>query len=148
MFLFILSIIIGCIIIPFGIIYGFIKNLLGISKKSLNMALWVDIGGNVMCSELFNDLLIQNITINPFGNPRQTISEVLGINNQLLNITKTGQVLVNILNYLDPYHVEKTIKMKVPIVILSPLEKIKRFSLVLGVPILLIILSYHLKTLF
>ena len=146
--LFILSIIIGSILIPLGFVYGFTKNLLGINYKSLKMALWIDIGANVFCAELFNDTLINNKSLNPFGYTYQTISEVLGINNQLLNMTKMGKLVVNLLNYLDPYHVEKAIKLNVPIVILSNWQKIKRYSLVLGIPVLLFILTYYIKTLF
>lgn len=135
----ILARIISAVLIPIGIIYGLIKNLLGINKKSLNIALHFDIGGNVFCAELFNDLLIINQQ-HLFGSPYQTISEVLGIHNQLLNLTKTGQGLVNLLHYLDPYHVEKAIGMDVPIVHLSKWEQFKRFAIVVGVILAIIAL--------
>ena len=138
-FLTIIALIISAVLIPIGIIYGLIKNLLGINHKSLNIALLLDIGGNVFCAELFNDLLIVNQQ-HLFGSPYQTISEVLGINNQLLNMTKTGQGLVNLLHYLDPYHVEKAIGMNVPFVYLSNWEQFKRFAIVVGVILTIIAL--------
>ena len=140
-FLTIIAIIISTILIPIGIVYGLIKNLLGINDKSLNIALLLDIGGNVFCAELFNDLLIVNQQ-HLFGSPYQTISEVLGINNQLLNMTKLGQGLVNLLNYLDPYHVEKAIGMNVPNIVLSRKQLILRFVAVLfGLFSILILLA-------
>jgi hypothetical protein len=127
----IIAIIISAVLVPIGMLYGIIKHLLGINKKALNIALWIDIGGNVLCAELFNDLLIKNSDINPFGSPYQTISEVLGINNQLLNLTKTGQGLTNLLHYLDPYHVEKSIGINVPNIVLTKKQLIFRFAVVL-----------------
>ncbi len=126
----ILAIIISSIIVPIGLIYGLIRHLFGLNDKSLNIALVIDIAGNVLCAELFNDLLIKE-DLRPFGNPYQTISEVLGIHNQLLNLTVAGQGLVNLLDYLDPYHVEKSIGMSVPIVHLTAWEQFKRFSIVI-----------------
>lgn len=135
-FLTILAIIISAILVPIGIAYGLIKNLLGINDKSLNIALLIDIGGNVFCAELFNDVLIKSKQ-QLFGSPYQTISEVLGVNNQLMNLTQTGQALVDFLHYLDPYHVEKVIGMKVPIIHLSKREQFKRFSIVVGTILLI-----------
>jgi hypothetical protein len=129
-FLAVIALMISVILIPIGVVYGLIKNLLGINNKSLNIAFLLDIGGNVFCAELFNDLLIKT-NQNLFGSPYQTISEVLGINNQLLNMTKTGQRLVNLLHYLDPYHVEKAIGMKVPNIVLTKKQLIIRFTAVL-----------------
>lgn len=127
----IIAIIISAVLVPIGMLYGFIKHLLGINRKALNIALWIDIGGNVLCAELFNDLFIINTYINPFGSPYQTISEVLGIHNQLLNLTKAGKELVNVLHYLDPYHVEKVIGLSVPNIILTKKQLLFRFAVVL-----------------
>lgn len=135
----IIAIIISSILVPIGIIYGIIKHLLGINKKALNVALWIDIGGNVFCAEFFNDIFIK-ANVHTFGSPYQTISEVLGINNQLLNLTKVGQFLVDVLHYLDPYHVEKSIGLTVPVVYLSTWEQFKRFSIVVGAILLILTL--------
>lgn len=135
-FLTILALAISAIVAPIGMLYGLIKNLFGISRKSLNIALLIDIGGNVFCAEFFNDIFIK-ANVHTFGSPYQTISEVLGINHQLLNLTKAGQFLVDVLHYLDPYHVEKSIRMDVPIVSLSGWEQFKRFSIVVGAILLI-----------
>lgn len=134
-----LAMLISSFLVPIGFVYGLIKNLLGINKKSLNLALLIDIGGNVCCPELFDDLLITS-SINPFGSPYQTLSEVLGIHNQLLTLSKTGQRLVDVLHYVDPYHVEKAIGMNVPEVHLSKWEQAKRFGIVIGVLLLIVAL--------
>jgi len=143
-FLTILALAISAIAAPIGMFYGLIKNLFGISRKSLNIALLIDIGGNVFCAEFFNDIFIK-ADVHTFGSPYQTISEVLGINHQLLNLTKAGQFLVDVLHYLDPYHVEKAIGLTVPVVYLSTWEQVKRFLIVVGaiflVPVLIVLIT-------
>lgn len=71
--------------------------------------------------------------------------DILSILNQLLNMTKLGQVLVNLLHYLDPYHVEKAIGMSVPNVRLGKWEQVKRFLIVVGaiflVPALIVLIT-------
>ena len=71
--------------------------------------------------------------------------DILSILNQLLNMTKLGQVLVNLLHYLDPYHVEKAIGLTVPVVYLSTWEQVKRFLIVAGaiflVPVLIVLIT-------
>ena len=71
--------------------------------------------------------------------------DILSILNQLLNMTKLGQVLVNLLHYLDPYHVEKAIGLTVPVVHLSTWEQVKRFLIVVGaiflVPVLIVLIT-------
>ena len=60
-------------------------------------------------------------------------------------MTKLGQVLVNLLHYLDPYHVEKAIGLTVPVVHLSTWEQVKRFLIVVGaiflVPVLIVLIT-------
>ena len=43
------------------------KHLLGINRKALNIALWIDIGGNVLCAELFNDLFVVKTQLQSFN---------------------------------------------------------------------------------
>ena len=128
---------------PLGILYGIVRHLFYADKKALDVALLLDLGGNVFCRELMNDIFIKDDT-KGFGSPFQTIREVLGINNELDNLTKLGKYLVRLLDYLDPYHVEKSIGKTVPIVKLSLLEQIKRFTIVLSPLILILILCISL----
>ena len=72
-------------------------------------ALSIDQLGNVVCKELFNDILITPSGI-PFGNPDETISSVLGKNKLNSSLTWLGKSLDWILNKLDPNHSIKSIE--------------------------------------
>jgi hypothetical protein len=105
--LFIISIILG--ILFFGI--GFIIGLGTVIFKSAStnyfrdIALCIDILGNVSCRYLFNLTLIKiDNTPNRFGKVGETISSVLGKNQLDDNLTDTGLVLVNILDFLEKDH--------------------------------------------
>lgn len=74
-----------------------------------SIALSIDQLGNVVCSNLFNDLLKKEGGYD-FGNEDETISKVLGINKASGHLTKLGKLLADILNKIDPNHVEKAAK--------------------------------------
>ncbi len=69
----------------------------------LHIAISIDQLGNVMCQDLFNYALIKDDS-QPFGNPDETISSVLGKNLVKGNLTRAGKVLDTILNTVDPGH--------------------------------------------
>lgn len=73
------------------------------------LAIAVDCLGNVVCRDLFNLTLI-NAKGYQFGEVGETISYVLGKNKQDGTLTRTGVLLADILNYIDPYHVERQVK--------------------------------------
>lgn len=96
---FLLSCILGIIILPIGIAYGFFKcfyqhhlktALFSLDAKFLAMAKAFDKYGGVICEELFNDLLITKDTHYRFGNISQTVSMVIGYNIRENTLTKTG----------------------------------------------------------
>jgi len=70
-----------------------------------SIAQCIDQLGNVVFQELFNDILI---TPNgyKFGSSFHTISFVIGMNKQLNTLTKTGIILYNILDKIQPNHCE------------------------------------------
>lgn len=113
-----ISLLISPILIPVGLIFGLFKQcyhnglrkaLTDIDTKCMNMAVSVDKFGNVVCAELFNAILIRK-SKNLFGNHRQTISHVLGVNVRSKNLTKAGNVLNNLLNRIDKDHSVKSIE--------------------------------------
>ena len=73
------------------------------------MALSVDQLGNVVMSTLFNDLLITKYG-HKFGDEDQTVSMVLGVNKAMGTLTKLGKFIADVLNKIDPNHVEKAIE--------------------------------------
>lgn len=95
-----------------GMLYAFLSYLFSLRfKKYVNKvstyfrscAIAIDQLGNVFCAELFNDLLIKDDST-PFGNEDETISSVLGKNQQKNNLTKLGSALNALLDFIDTNH--------------------------------------------
>lgn len=72
------------------------------------IAVSIDQLGNVMCGFLFNLILIKKDGYK-FGNEDDTISRVLGVNKKIDKLTKLGKFVANILNKIEPNHVEKSV---------------------------------------
>lgn len=106
--LFITSLILGIPLMTIGFIYGILKALFGYCSSILILcAIGVDRLGNVVCGELFNDILItRNENSHKFGNMNETVSRVLGLNKRTNTLTKFGRGIANILNWIHPNHVE------------------------------------------
>ncbi|HAH35875.1 MAG TPA: hypothetical protein DCL81_04890 [Algoriphagus sp.] len=109
--LFFLSIILA---IPLTLINLSIVLVKSPSLKSLDgyfyqTAVDIDRFGNRNLRTLLNATLIKSDAF-PFGDPRETISSVLGKNQQSGNLTLTGKALVWILDTLDENHCEKSIR--------------------------------------
>lgn len=69
-----------------------------------------DILGNTICEQLFNDLLITKVGYR-FGDSRETISSVLGKNQQKETLTRLGFILAYILDSIETEHCKKSIKI-------------------------------------
>ena len=82
----------------------------GVGSYLKNLAISVDMLGNVLLSPMWNALLIKDLSIHPFGNPYETISDNLGENKKANNLTRTGMWLANVLHKLDTDHVERSIR--------------------------------------
>lgn len=115
---FIVTLLVSPIIIPIGLIFGIFKQtyrnglkkaLTDIDNKCMSMAVAIDKFGNVACAELLNATLIMK-SKNLFGNHRQTISHVLGVNVRSGNLTKVGKGLDYILDKIDDNHSVKSIE--------------------------------------
>ena len=72
-------------------------------------ALDIDRFGNRNFRTLLNNSLIKD-SIHKFGDPRETISSVLGKNERDETLTVTGVLLVKLLNAIDKDHCKKSIK--------------------------------------
>jgi hypothetical protein len=91
----------------------FLYGLIRVRNKKqwfLNLAISKDQYGNVLGMYLFNDLLILKKSKHRFGSPDETISSVLGKNKREGTLTKIGQILSNVLDFLDHNHSIKSIE--------------------------------------
>jgi hypothetical protein len=117
--LYILSRLLGLIFIPVALIYSIIQSIYrrkffaegipDINAKFMSMAVAFDMYGNAVGKEIFNDTLIKDKTLHPFGKKGETISQAIGWNKYYNNLTKTGKILDNILDFFDPNHSLKSI---------------------------------------
>lgn len=73
-----------------------------------NDAVGLDRYGNYNYRSLFNAVLVKKYGYQ-FGDFRETISSVLGKNEKSETLTKSGKILVKILNAIDKNHCEKSI---------------------------------------
>ena len=110
--LYLTAILLGIIIIPLGLLFGFIQALYKrqwklapgrIKYKFLKMAEGIDCYGNIVCAELFNATLIRTEGYS-FGNRKETISSVLGKNEAAKTLTSTGRIVCRILNSIQKDH--------------------------------------------
>ena len=97
--------------LPLTIINFFVvENKKGYFKSS---AINIDKFGNREFRTLLNKTLIFESSAFQFGNINETISSVLGKNQKLGLLTKTGKVICFILDFLDKNHCEKSIDWNV-----------------------------------
>lgn len=115
--LFNIAVILGAILMPIGWLYSLFTFRLKWSRLNdyyKAMAISIDKLGNVVMGTLFNDLMKTKDGYE-FGNHEETISKVLGVNKKLGTLKKPGRWLADILNYIDPNHVEKAARIKIKI---------------------------------
>jgi hypothetical protein len=72
-------------------------------------AIDIDRFGNRNFRTLLNDTLIKDSPFR-FGDPRETISSVLGKNKEIGTLTYIGNLLANLLDLLDHNHCQKSIR--------------------------------------
>ncbi|MDV4026821.1 hypothetical protein CMT52_21100 [Elizabethkingia anophelis] len=107
-----IAIILFVILEPFSFVYVvFWKKRFMFSRISgyfRQFAVDIDRFGNHHFRSFFNANLIQ-VTGYKFGDFRETISSVLGKNQRDKTLTKTGKILVSILDFIDKEHCKKSI---------------------------------------
>jgi hypothetical protein len=107
--LFFVSILISIFTLPFGLVYGFIHSLFSGGFKKLGdyfmeMAIVIDEQGNVVMQYLLNVLWIKGANKYHFGDRGETISSVLGKNEERETLSGFGKLIVKILDTIDPRH--------------------------------------------
>lgn len=111
--LFALAVYIGKYLVPVGVAYGLVlafwkhrfkTGLKGANRKFFTLATALDIYGNVACSELLNNLMIQQDSPHKFGQYGQTISAVIGLNLLNNSLTWYGHLLCDILDLFEEDH--------------------------------------------
>ncbi len=110
--LLIIAILLAVILLPVGWLYSLITLRLSIKRLGSyfkTIAISIDQLGNVVLSNLLNDVLI-NKNGYQFGDEDETISKVLGINKANNTLLKAGKSISFILNKIDKNHVEKASK--------------------------------------
>lgn len=109
------ALVLAALLFPLGILCTLIlcilrmsmnKALGYLSNTAFSLALSIDLLANVICRDLFNFFLIHAGGY-PFGNNRETISRVLGLNKRLGALTDLGRALANLLDFIDPNHTER-----------------------------------------
>lgn len=108
MLLLFISIILFLITIPIGFLYGliytfFTKSIRGIGDFSLKISISLDQMGNVIMQHLLNEIMILKGGYK-FGNRDETISSVLGKNLETQTLSKLGNALNSLLDYLEAGH--------------------------------------------
>lgn len=108
--LLIIAIFLAVIILPLGFIYQILNSLFkALNEYLFKVAKSIDQLANVVCRDLFNDVLIKKGGYQ-FGNEDVTISHVLGKNEQTKTLSVMGKGLALILNTIDKDHNIKAIE--------------------------------------
>ena len=90
---------------------GFIMAAIFKPKKYFwNIAVSLDQLGNVICSELLRLTLITKESEDPFGNPDETISSVIGKNKKADTLSWFGKRIDGLLDRFDKNHSEDSIE--------------------------------------
>lgn len=109
--LLILALLLAVVLFPIGWVHGLFTIKLSISRLShylLTIALSIDQMGNVILAPLFNKIMIKRNGYK-FGDEDETISYVLGRNQITETLSKCGNLLANLLDWIDPNHCAKTV---------------------------------------
>lgn len=113
--LYIISLLLGLMITPALIVLNVLFYILTLNFKGLDnyffrMAVSKDQQGGTSGNKVFDFLLLKKHSKHKFGNPDETISSVLGKNQQLGTLAFLGRGLNNILQWLDKNHSVKSIE--------------------------------------
>ena len=87
---------------------AFAKSLWFLTATLHSLALGLDQIGNAVCRDMFNRCLITSSWYK-FGKVQETISSVLGKNQETWTLTLVGSAVVGILDWLDKDHCRESI---------------------------------------
>jgi hypothetical protein len=105
--LLLVAIMLCVLLFPIGFAIGLIP--INRNKYLYNICIGLDQLGNVVCSTMFNLLLIKK-GCSQFGNPDETISSVIGKAKLSNKLTFAGKTLDFFLNLIDKNHSIKSIE--------------------------------------
>jgi len=111
-FYFTLAFILSVILTPIGLIYGLIKSfykfqfisaLKSIDTKLYNISCIIDLLGNIICFELFNDILITKQSKHLFGKRNEQMSVIQKRNQEDKTLTAIGEWLTQQLQKINTH---------------------------------------------
>jgi hypothetical protein len=111
-FLLIIAVLMSIVLFPIGWVYSLVKFKLSFKRLGAYwyvMAVSVDQLGNVVMATLFNDLFITKYGYK-FGDEDATVSMSLGVNKAMGTLKPLGKFIADVLNLIEPNHVEKAIE--------------------------------------
>ena len=122
--LLIVALALALVLLPLGLLWTigeiwfrfFVPSGNSASKKGLwylggifrSVAIWIDQIGNSVCRDLFNRCLITSAGYK-FGKVQETISSVLGKNQETWTLTLVGRAVVGVLDWIDKDHCRESI---------------------------------------
>ena len=122
--LLIVALALAVVLLPLGLLWTlgeiwfrfFVPGTNSASKKGLwylwgifrSVAIWIDQIGNSVCRDLFNRYLITSAGYK-FGKVQETISSVLGKNQETWTLTLVGRAVVGVLDWIDKDHCRESI---------------------------------------
>lgn len=122
--LLVVAIALGSVLLPLGMLWTTVeigirfifphwksageKGLWYLSSIIRSIAVGIDQIGNSVCRDLFNRCLIKKNWYK-FGKVQETISSVLGKNQEARSLTRVGRAVVAVLNRLDKDHCRESI---------------------------------------
>jgi hypothetical protein len=129
------AIVLFVLLAPFGIVTAIVLLFVKDSREQFSkfsdypygIAHTIDILGNIICGDLFNVTLIKHGGYR-FGVRTETISSVLGKNKRSNKLTKTGNLIANILDAIDSNHCINSIQ-QIPNYLLKPTNMLNQFFL-------------------
>lgn len=107
-----------CILAPIGILFLFVHCIIFfkltyaikyLAKIIIKIAVSIDQLWCVVCSDLFNVIMIKDNWYK-FGDPDDTVSECLWLNQESGTLKTTGKILVAMLDFIEKNHCIKSIE--------------------------------------
>lgn len=102
----------------FGLLYTVAYTILNYNIKGFitywsNLLYQINVGidqiGNVLLAKFLNNFALIYADSYPFGKVDMTISHVLAVNQFNNNVTSLGKWIIEVLEYLDPGHMKKSL---------------------------------------
>jgi hypothetical protein len=117
--LFLVSVILSAVMYPLALLASIIINVLHpktaldkLNQQFVDIAVSVDVTGNVVCDDLMNQIWIKKDGYK-FGNRKETISSVLGKNQLTHKLTWLGWIIAKTLDVIEKDHCFNSIDEKV-----------------------------------